>query len=223
MLCPSYRDGKIVIVKEVEMDTLVLQPTAVAQWHALINEAEQACAAQLDEELQSYLVFLLMRYIGASDIANSVLALEYLNSFNLEGHLRETQLQDVGDKCLLYSGLFPGRAERRRVHISYYVNLGVSAYGAMSASLAGVRARMFSDLSAHFVNLMDILHAMRELGSNPPFLQPLQAMELWQDTGSPHAYQTLTRYSQAVPVAGAMAHATTVRLGPNATNDPKHH
>lgn len=192
------------------MDTLILNPTVMAQWHSLINEAEQACSAQLDEELQSYLVFLLMRYTREADIANSVLALEYLQALEVDGRMQEAQLRDVGDKCLLYSGLFPARAERRRVHISYYVNLGVSAYGQITHSLAGVGTRVFSELSHHFVGLMDILHAIHEVGDQPPFLQPLQAMELWQDTGSQHAYHTLTRYTHAVPV---VARAPEPRLG----------
>ena len=112
------------------MESLVIQPSATAQWHALVGEAEQACATRLGEELESYLVFLLMRYTESPEIANSVLALDYLHSMEAIGHLRETQLREVGDKCLLYSGLFPARAERRRVNSSYYVKLGMGAYSA---------------------------------------------------------------------------------------------
>ncbi|OUD12492.1 hypothetical protein [Thioflexithrix psekupsensis] len=183
------------------METLVLNPSATAQWHALINEAEQLCAAHLDEELQSYLVFLLMRHSNTTEMAHSVMALEYLDSLDAHGQLRETQLRDVGDKCLLFSGLFPERAQKRRVRVSYYVNLGVSAYAMVSASLAGVRARLFAELSRHFVGLMDILQATREVNSAQALLSPLQALELWQDTGSRHALQTLSLYTKGTPVA----------------------
>lgn len=182
------------------MSTLITHPTATAQWHALIHEAEHTCQTSLGEELQSYLVFLLMRYVSASEFATSILALDYLNSFEMHGRLRQEQLRDVGDKCLLYSGLFPGQAERRRVRISYYVTVGKSAYAMLAHSLAGIKAKVFQDLSYQFVLLMDILQATRELDSALPTLQPLQAIELWNDTGSQRALTTLSRYTQGTPV-----------------------
>ena len=182
------------------MDKLVIQSTELAQWHTLIHEAEDICHTQLGEELQSYLVFLLMRYTTQSELANAILALEYLNSWQSSGKVREEQLRDVGDKCLLYSGLFPGYAQRRRVKISYYVHLGISAYHSLANSLAGVKAKVFNKLSEQFVLLMDILHAVREVNTDEPTLQPLQAMELWHDTGSTHAFFTLSRYTKAIPV-----------------------
>lgn len=182
------------------MNTLVIQPTATAQWHLLINEAEYVCQAHLGEDLQSYLVFLLMHYVNTSELADSVLAIEYLNSFELRGRGQREQLCEVGDKCLLYSGLFPGRAERRQVRISYYVELGMTAYALLANSLAGVKAKMFEKLSGRFVSLMDVLQTTRELGTEQPALAPLQAMELWNDTGSQHALATLSRYTKATPV-----------------------
>jgi hypothetical protein len=186
------------------MESLVIQPSATAQWHALVGEAEQACATRLGEELESYLVFLLMRYIDSPEIANSVLALDYLHSMEAIGHLRETQLREVGDKCLLYSGLFPARAERRRVNSSYYVKLGMGAYSALATALAQLKAKLFEDLSQQFVKLMDVLQTMRELGNGKPCLQPLQAMELWTETGSAHALQNLAQYTNASPVQIAL-------------------
>jgi len=182
------------------MNTLVIHPTATAQWYSLIQEAEHACHAQLGEELQSYLVFLLMRYASASDLAATVIALDYLSTFETQGHLRQQQLREVGDKCLLYSGLFPGRAERQRVRISYYVAVGKSAYTILAHSLAGVKSQIFESLSYQFVLLMDVLQATRELDSAQPALQPLAAMELWSDTDSQHALATLSRYTQGTPI-----------------------
>lgn len=192
------------------MESLVIQPSATAQWHALVGEAEQACATRLGEDLESYLVFLLMRYTESPEIANSVLALDYLHSMEAVGHLRETQLREVGDKCLLYSGLFPARAERWRVNSSYYVKLGMGAYAALATALAQLKAKLFEDLSQQFVKLMDILQTMRELGNGKPCLQPLQAMELWTETGSAHALQNLAQYTNASPVQIALISSSTL-------------
>jgi hypothetical protein len=185
------------------MNTLVLQPTSVAQWQHLIQEATLSCDRPLDEGLESYLVFMLMRYASAADLADSVIALEYLRGLDSAGQVsqvRQVRLGAVGDKCLLLSGLFPGRAQRQRVQISYYVNIGKSAYAALATLLRGAQAALYQQLAQHFVALMDVLHAARELGHDTPALQPLQAMELWCDTGSPRAYARLRRYSDGTPL-----------------------
>jgi hypothetical protein len=178
------------------MNALILHPTATAQWQALVHEAEHSCAVHLADELESYLVFLLMRFCDQPRLAASVLALEFLRSLEIKGLQSQTLLRDVGDKCLLFSGLFPGIAERRRVRISYFVHLGQSAYGTLADTSA---TPVFTALCERFVALMDILHAMRELAGTASLL-PLQAQELWNDTGSPHALSVLRRHTSAVPL-----------------------
>ncbi len=173
------------------MDKLVLYPTSTAQWHALINEAQLNCATQLDEELESYLVFLLMRYTQHADLASSVLATDFLECAHAVGNQQRELLRDVGDKCLLFSGLFPGRAERRHVRISYFVDLGQSAYATLADVPELDLGELFSALCDRFVSLVDVLLAMREVAGHGPALLPLQADELWRDTGSKHAFTTL--------------------------------
>jgi hypothetical protein len=212
----STKKVSLLINKGIIMNNLVIHSSATAQWHALVGEAEQACSAHLGEELESYLVFLLMRYTESPEIANSVLALEYLQSMETVGHLREAQLRDVGDKCLLYSGLFPARAQRRRVTVSYYVKLGASAYATLANVLAQLKAHLFHNLAQQFVKMMDVLQAMRELGTGQPCLQPLHALELWTSTGSQHALQNLSQYTQATPVKIELISTTPTHLKPYA-------
>ena len=50
---------------------------------------------------------------------------------------------------------------------------------------------------------MDILHAMRGLGGVAA-LTPLQAMDLWLETGSRRCYQQVCAEGRAIPVAVAM-------------------
>ena len=182
------------------MRTLVLEPTETAQWHMLVTEAAASCDCRLDEGLESYLVFLLMRFAGRPELAASVMALEYLRGMLSLGRLRHEHLRDVGDKCLLYSGLFPRRAERRRVRISYFVDLGQAAYRQLALAPTHAGADLYARLSATFVLLMDVLQAMRGLGDAG--LDPLHTLELWNDTGSRRAYQALRRMTDATPVPG---------------------
>lgn len=179
------------------MKSLVLQPTDMAQWHALVSEAQVACKLNLGEHLESYLVFLLMRFVDRPEMTRKIMALEFLNAQQSAGNNAET-LRDVGDQCLLFSGLFPQIAAKRLVRVSYFVNIGRSAY--QQASLADqTDASLFSRLAEAFVCAMDVLLAMRGL-SGQPALQPLAAAELWQDTGSRSAFEELASCSDATPV-----------------------
>jgi hypothetical protein len=85
------------------MDKLIIQPTAMAEWHSLVLEAEVASSLELGEELESYLVFLLLRFSARPEMAQSILALEFLQSLHTLGEKRLEQLRDLGDKCLLFS------------------------------------------------------------------------------------------------------------------------
>ena len=179
------------------MTQLVLQPTATAQWHDLVNEAQQVAHCQLDESLESYLVFLLERFSRRPEMLSRILARDYLETCS-QADPQHEQLRDIGDHCLLFSGLFPQLAERRLVKISYFVSLGRSAYGQIADSGQHI-GELYASLAHGFVQLMDILHAIRGFGDeHNERMQPLQAFELWQDTGSQQAYQFLCDLSDTV-------------------------
>ncbi len=180
------------------MTKILLEPTATAQWHGLVREAARACNSDLDEELESYLVFLLMRFAQRPEMARSVLALDYLRG--LQQPRQRDRLQNVGDQCLLYSGLFPQRARRRRVSLSYYVDLGRGAYLQLGESLERSWGRLFERLSEGFVRLRDVLQATRALNAPEP-LDLLALHELWAECGSARSGAVLADRG-ATPVRG---------------------
>lgn len=170
--------------------------STTALWHEIIHEAETTCEITLREELESYLVFLMMRYTSKPEIARQVMASEFLTGIKLATHQRQLVLQEVGDKCLLFSGLFPNMPEKRLVRVSYFVNLGQSSYATISNS----RNDLYGSLAKQFVTLMDILQALRQYTKKYPDLLPIQAYELWSETGSKRALSILKQYTQATPV-----------------------
>jgi hypothetical protein len=182
------------------MPQLLIHSSATEEWLSLVHEAESAAELHLDEEIQSYLVFLLMRFTEQPQLAASVMAVEYLQGMQSQGRICHDQLRNVGDKCLLYSGLFPERAERRRVKISYFVDLGRSAYQQLSDRMEHGAAAMYHHLAATFVSLMDILQTMRTLGDRTHRLGPFHAFELWRDTGSKTALRSLRQATRATPL-----------------------
>lgn len=145
----------------VIMKQLILHPTDMSQWHALVNEAQAATQLILNENTESYLVFLLMRFAQGPKLIESVVALDFLNSMRKPRHQQKELLRDVGDKSLLFCGLFPGIAERRHVSLTYFSDLGQAAYLTVGELQDAQNADLYFQLSAQFVTLQQILQAMR--------------------------------------------------------------
>ena len=169
----------------------ILDSSELSSWHALVHEAEQDYGCQLDEAMQSYLVFTLMRFAKNQQLNSHALAIDYLNSHHLPDSLRSEQLRDIGDQCLLVSGLYPQSAEKRLVGATYYVDLGRSAYHHISTVTQQGIAELYQQLAESFILLMDLLQTIRQYSA--PALQPVAAMELWQKTGSRAAYGQISR------------------------------
>ena len=178
------------------MSDIPAQATATKLWRDLVKEAIDYNGVNLDEELESYLVFLLMRYMKETTLTSKVMALEYLRGQQHPTAQRNECMRDVGDQCLLFSGLYPKLAQRRQVKISYYVKMGRSAYASVSGYAQSAIANMYSHLAESFVSLMDTLQAMRCMNDSSMQLEPLLAYELWQDTQSQQARRVLLAHQR---------------------------
>lgn len=175
----------------------ILDSSELSQWHTLVHEAELDYGCQLDEAMQSYLVFTLMRFTKNQQLNSSALALDYLKSHHLPRNIRSEQLRDIGDQCLLVSGLYPQSAEKRLVGVNYYVDLGRSAYQHIGAVTQQGIAELYQQLAESFILLMDLLQTIRQYTT--PALQPIAALELWQQTGSRAAYKQISESGIPVP------------------------
>lgn len=143
------------------MKQLILHPTDISQWHALVNEAQASTRLILNENTESYLVFLLMRFAQGPKLIESVVALDFLEGMNRPRMQQRELLRDVGDKSLLFCGLFPGIAQRRHVSLSYFSDLGQAAYLTVGEMQEQQSANLYFQLSAQFITLQQILQAMR--------------------------------------------------------------
>src|SRR5690606_20899169 len=105
-----------------------------------------AGAPALDESRESYLVFVLLRHQRDAQLLARIQALEWLQAQELAGSTRRDALRDVGDRCLLVAGLFPALAERRRVSVDYFVELGRGAYQCVADAGRDAYAGLFARL-----------------------------------------------------------------------------
>ncbi len=202
-LACSTLEEKGTICRGLAMDSLLLQTTTIAQWQALVKDAELASHLSLGQELESYLVFLLGRFNQRPDIANCVLATEFLSSLEKTPYRQRDCLREVGDKCLLFAGFFPEQAEKRRVKIKYFIELGQTAYVQVASLSKTQSASLYRALSCGFVHLMEVLHAIRGFRDPLNELMPLQAIELWADVKSQHALAVLRRRTSSLIIIGS--------------------
>jgi len=143
------------------MRPLILHPTDISQWYALVNEAQAATTLNLSESTESYLVFLLMRFSQGTKLIESVVALDFLESMRKPRSMQMELLREVGDKSLLFCGLFPGIAKKKHVSLSYFSELGQAAYLTVGELEEKQTADLYFQLSEQFVRLQQILQAMR--------------------------------------------------------------
>lgn len=174
------------------------QQGITAQWQSLVSEAEQFNGVQLEPNHESYLVHTLVRYTSNTEMVKRIMALEYLNAMQHPGSQRQDELRDVGDQCLLFAGLFPMRARRRQVKVSYYVELGRSAYQVIGDSEHDW-SDIYAEMATEFVTLMDTLHAIRKLGNNHE-LDAMGAYELMMDSNSQQARTDLEKTTSGQPI-----------------------
>ncbi len=139
-------------------------PTAL--WLDLVRESAQRAGVTLDEELESHLVFVLMRHLGDAGLGARVLALDYLEALLAQGSQRTRALRETGDRCLLIAGLFPEQAQRRRVSPGYFLDLGITAYTAEAELVGKALAALYRHLAAAFTALVRALVELRRLSGD---------------------------------------------------------
>jgi hypothetical protein len=136
-------------------------------WHALVHVAGARLHAPLDESRESYLVFVLLRFQRDDSLLARTLALEWLAAQANIGSARADALRDVGDRCLLIAGLYPGMAERRRVSGDYFIDLGRGAYFEVAQASRNAYAALFEELARSYRELVRTLRALRLVDAPP--------------------------------------------------------
>lgn len=176
---------------------LTPDPASEPQWRLLLGQAEALTGYVLDRDTGDYLVQLLIRTATQPRLLSGLLALDRLTQ-QAAGASRLAHLRDIGDQCLLFAGLFPHEAAERNVRVSHFISLGRTAYR-QADDLLG-QSSVFGQICDGFVALLELLHAMRELGEGCVRLTPLHAFELWDDTGSDRALRYIRSFTSAIPV-----------------------
>ncbi len=154
------------------MARFIPQSTQLAEWQALVDEASLQAGYHFDNNVEHYLVLTLDHFTTEKSLANVTMAIDFLLAFEKLGRQGGELLRQVGDKCLLLTGLFPERALRKNVSLEYFIGIGQQAYHI----LADFRFKqiydneLFDKLSKDFVELIHVLQAMRQFENRKKLL-----------------------------------------------------
>lgn len=150
------------------MKSLILFPTDTSQWYNLILEAESKTQIHLHVDTESYLVFLLMRSSRSTIWLDSLVGQELLQALQHKGQKQKQMLVEIGDKSLLFSGMFPGHAEKKKIDPMYFVTIGQIAYASVGSFPDEPKYKLFHDLSENFQSLSKLLLTVRDIFINQP-------------------------------------------------------
>ena len=145
--------------------------TPMEVWQSLVQDACERTGRKLDESSEAYLVFVLLRYQGDNLLLSHTQGMDWLQALELAGTARADALRDVGDRCLLVAGLFPGLAERRRVSVDYFIDVGRSAYQGVADVTRQAYAALYMQLALGYRELVGTLDAMRMLSKQPVLIK----------------------------------------------------
>lgn len=188
------------------MSSSIVETTNIESFfHESVTGSISSQNVDVCDETVVYLTRLLTQYARSEELFErdedgvqlKPLAVLYCNAASArDDKARCDHLRKLGDLALFISGWFARNLERRRVGVSYYVQMGETAYdwlsGCCDASVRGrVFAQIFQDLAAHFSELRDVIseiHMSVDVRSDSDLLG---LYELWQRSGSARAAELL--------------------------------
>ena len=145
------------------MNTNEFEEASQSQWLQLILNAEKLTGYQLRHELKNYLSLTLQHYTSELTLPTSIIALSYMEALNLSGTKQSYELRNIGDQCLLLSGLFPERLSRKSISLDYTITIGRQSYSQLADKnhIEQWDSNLFYSLQDHFIGLVDILYTIR--------------------------------------------------------------
>lgn len=164
-------------------------------WRALITRSEAEVALVLHQDVEAYLSRTLLRYLGRP--ARIVGTERAATLEALFAHPPDDP-RVIGDRSLLLVGLFPEHVARYRVSLSQFIEHGRSAFRTCARR---DNERVFVDVDREYIRIIDVLRAMRQLTGGMPGVDLLHAYQLWDETGSLHAWRVLCGELNGLPVS----------------------
>jgi hypothetical protein len=169
---------------------MVRSESAVEYFKELVDAAIARQNIGAGELTTFYVVQLLATFLERP-VDDSPIGLQLARALHAAGAEQRATLKQVGDVSLFVSGFFSDSLRRKLVDVDYYVNIGGSAYGALSRQADDTFSPVFAELADKFVAFVDVLSEVSERSSCGSNADLLRLYERWLRTGSPRSGQLL--------------------------------
>lgn len=165
-----------------------------------VKRAQTKQSIQLSENVEYYLVQLLMNFIRADEQNALTDCLIIMVKKALEGVLNEKIVlyKKIGDIALYICGFHQDYFTNKSYDIKYYISMGSAAYKNLSNLMIGkttyqnTMAQIYEDMSVHFLEAIDILLQVSEnIYQTKNQRSILNLYDAWINTESKKLYQDL--------------------------------
>ena len=175
-------------------DPLLRELTPAEYFKELVETAMTRQHVRATDDTAFYLVDLLCRFVrvdARSGDEREPLALRLGRALETGGLAQRARLRSLGDFSLFTSGFFSDSLQRGPVDVDYYVSMGEYAYGSLARRDEDAFCDVFRELSAHFVDFVDVLAEVNDHTSLASNVELLRLYEKWLRTGSTRDGQRL--------------------------------
>lgn len=172
----------------------------------LVSQASSELGRRPSPLASSYLVDLLDSRVRAPrpapgpDAAPETLAESLVEALLSDGSARLARLRALGDRALFDAGFFGASLRRRTVGVSYYRDIGSSAYLRVSH---GTGSPLFEELATGFALFVELLAEVAERARGRGPVDLLQLYVRYQETGSARDRARLARHGIILPSDGS--------------------
>lgn len=138
-------------------------------WVDLLKEGQARAYIRLSEKEEAYTVHMLQRFILDPELTNTTLALGYLESQTEGNSKKYRSLWHTADAGLLMAGLFPERARKKNVPVSYLTGMSQLCFLSLAELCDKIKhpleAKEYREIAAGVPRVACVLHCARRRNS----------------------------------------------------------
>jgi hypothetical protein len=171
-------------------------------FYELVVEAGSELGQCPSPLVSGYLVDLLDARVRACSLppGEETLAESLVAALLAEGSARLARLRLLGDRALFDAGFFAPSLRGRPVGVSYYADIGTTAYSRLSK---GTGSELFHELACGFLDLVELLSEVGERARGSRSVDLLCLYDSYRETGRSRDRARLVRHGLVPPELGS--------------------
>ena len=137
---------------------MYLHSNSQAQWYHALCDLQHETDTVLPLEIEYYLTHVLINSTTQISLIDSLVGEDFLE--NLHQCTGKNQWPELGNKCLIITGVFPQWANHRCRSKNYVAQMGKLAYQQAALIHFGAQKKIYEHLSEHFDDLSSFLNKL---------------------------------------------------------------